>query len=91
MVRDGSVNHADARDVAALPLKEKSQSSTSWILLNCKGQCSIVDMDKHRIMNLAQIHYRDFRILDPMLSYPSAILGRERAILLNLEVHEIKP
>ncbi|XP_057745173.1 magnesium transporter MRS2-I-like isoform X2 [Arachis stenosperma] len=70
-------------------MKEKSHSqsssSTSWIVLNSKGHCSIVDMDKHRIMNLAQIHYRDFRILDPLLSYPSAILGREKAILLNLE------
>ncbi|KAL0390949.1 UNVERIFIED_CONTAM: Magnesium transporter MRS2-I [Sesamum calycinum] len=27
----------------------------------------------------------DLRILDPLLSYPSAILGREKAIVLNLE------
>ncbi|MED6119870.1 hypothetical protein PIB30_015822 [Stylosanthes scabra] len=72
-------------------MKEKShssqsKSSTSWIVLNSKGHCSIVDVDKHRIMNLAHIHYRDFRILDPLLSYPSAILGRDNAILLNLEV-----
>ena len=28
---------------------------------------------------------RDLRVLDPMLSYPSTILGRERAIVVNLE------
>ncbi|XP_020253190.1 magnesium transporter MRS2-F-like [Asparagus officinalis] len=28
---------------------------------------------------------RDLRVLDPMLSYPSTILGRERAIVINLE------
>ncbi|ONK71000.1 uncharacterized protein A4U43_C04F3690 [Asparagus officinalis] len=28
---------------------------------------------------------RDMRVLDPLLSYPSTILGRERAIVINLE------
>ncbi|AQK98847.1 magnesium transporter8 [Zea mays] len=28
---------------------------------------------------------RDLRVLDPLLSYPSTILGRERAIVVNLE------
>nr|CAD1838688.1 unnamed protein product [Ananas comosus var. bracteatus] len=28
---------------------------------------------------------RDLRVLDPLLSYPSTILGRERAIVINLE------
>ncbi|KAI3454580.1 hypothetical protein Pfo_011243 [Paulownia fortunei] len=28
---------------------------------------------------------RDLRILDPVLSYPSTVLGRERAIVVNLE------
>ncbi|KAL8116491.1 hypothetical protein AgCh_022851 [Apium graveolens] len=28
---------------------------------------------------------RDLRILDPLLSYPSIVLGRERAIVINLE------
>lgn len=28
---------------------------------------------------------RDLRILDPMLTYPSTILGREKAIVINLE------
>lgn len=36
-------------------------------------------------MRRAGLPGRDLRILDPMLSYPSTILGRERAIVLNLE------
>ncbi|XP_027166853.1 magnesium transporter MRS2-2-like [Coffea eugenioides] len=37
-------------------------------------------------MHRVQIHARDLRILDPLLSYPSTILGREKAIVLNLEI-----
>uniref|UniRef100_J3LSQ0 Magnesium transporter n=2 Tax=Oryza brachyantha TaxID=4533 RepID=J3LSQ0_ORYBR len=36
-------------------------------------------------MHRVDINARDLRILDPLLSYPSTILGRERAIVLNLE------
>ncbi|XP_024197312.1 magnesium transporter MRS2-I isoform X1 [Rosa chinensis] len=36
-------------------------------------------------MQRVHIHARDLRIVDPLLSYPSAILGRDRAIVLNLE------
>ncbi|XP_061360966.1 magnesium transporter MRS2-2-like [Gastrolobium bilobum] len=83
MARNGSISQSEAKELVAV--KEKPQSSTTWILFDSDGQCSIVEMDKHGIMDLAQIHYRDLRILDPLLSYPSAILGREKAILLNLE------
>lgn len=36
-------------------------------------------------MHMASLPARDLRILDPKLSYPSSILGRERAIVVNLE------
>ncbi|KAK9942090.1 hypothetical protein M0R45_007779 [Rubus argutus] len=36
-------------------------------------------------MHKVHIHARDFRIVDPLLSYPSTILVRDRAIVLNLE------
>ncbi|OIT35649.1 magnesium transporter mrs2-i, partial [Nicotiana attenuata] len=39
-----------------------------------------LDLDKYAIMKRVPIHARDLRILDPLLSYPSAILGREKAI-----------
>ena len=36
-------------------------------------------------MKRACLPARDLRILDPQLSYPSTILGREHAIVVNLE------
>ena len=55
--------------------------------MDSKGESSILDLDKYAIMKRVPIHARDLRILDPLLSYPSAILGREKAIVLNLEVN----
>lgn len=64
----------------------KSSVSRSWILFDKKGQSAILDLDKQGIMKRVPIHTRDLRILDPLLSYPSTILGREKVIVLNLEV-----
>ncbi|URD71986.1 Magnesium transporter [Musa troglodytarum] len=80
-----------AREVVALAaeaqaaLKKKTAAARSWILLDSSGEGTILDVDKYAIMHRVQIHARDLRILDPLLSYPSTILGRERAIVLNLE------
>lgn len=81
MARDGIAVASDFQ--AAL---KKKVVSRSWILLDCTGESAILDADKYAIMHRMQIHARDLRILDPLLSYPSTILGRERAIVLNLEV-----
>ncbi|KAI3961333.1 hypothetical protein MKX01_007047 [Papaver californicum] len=64
-----------------------SAASTSWIHLDCTGGATVLDVDKsaNLLHQKVQIHARDLRILDPLLSYPCAILGRERAILLNFE------
>ncbi|WCJ21633.1 Magnesium transporter MRS2-2 [Euphorbia peplus] len=69
----------------AASLKKKTAVSRSWILLDHNGHSTILDVDKYAIMRRVQIHARDLRILDPLLSYPSTILGRDRAIVLNLE------
>lgn len=66
-------------------LKKKAASPTSWILVDSLGQGTVLDVDKYAIMHRVHIHARDLRILDPLLSYPSTILGREKAIVLNLE------
>ncbi|MBA0583425.1 hypothetical protein Gorai_014283 [Gossypium raimondii] len=67
-------------------LKKKTAVTTSWISIDAKGKSVILDVDKYAIMRRVQVHARDLRILDPMLSYPSTILGREKVIVLNLEV-----
>ncbi|KAI4349444.1 hypothetical protein L6164_010031 [Bauhinia variegata] len=66
-------------------LVKKTAVSRSWILLDHNGNGTILDVDKYAIMRRVEIHARDLRILDPLLSYPSTILGREKVIVLNLE------
>lgn len=66
-------------------LAKKKQASKTWMLLDDKGDTMLLEVDKYAIMHRVGIHARDLRILDPLLSYPSTILGRERAIVLNLE------
>lgn len=66
-------------------IKKKTAVSRSWILLDHDGRGTVLDVDKYAIMRLVEIHARDLRILDPLLSYPSTILGREKVIVLNLE------
>ncbi|KAG5567492.1 hypothetical protein RHGRI_002890 [Rhododendron griersonianum] len=68
-----------------LSLKKKTAVSWRWMLMDESGEGTVLDLDKYDIMRRVPIHARDLRILDPMLSYPSIILGRERAIVLNLE------
>lgn len=68
-----------------LSFKKKTAASWNWMLLDSGGQASILDLDKFAIMKRVSINARDLRILDHLLSYPCAILGRERAIVLNLE------
>ncbi|KAK3146131.1 hypothetical protein QOZ80_3BG0261980 [Eleusine coracana subsp. coracana] len=64
---------------------KKRGASRSWILFDATGEERVLDADKYAIMHRVDINARDLRILDPLLSYPSTILGRERAIVLNLE------
>nr|XP_017252500.1 PREDICTED: magnesium transporter MRS2-I-like [Daucus carota subsp. sativus] len=66
-------------------LKKKTTISRSWILIDTNGESKILEMDKYDIMQRVPIYARDLRILEPLLSYPSAILGRDKAIVLNLE------
>ncbi|EOA28333.1 hypothetical protein CARUB_v10024534mg [Capsella rubella] len=67
------------------PDRELVSLPRSWISIDATWQKTVLDVDKHVIMHRVQIHTRDLRILDPKRFYPSAILGRERAIVFNLE------
>ncbi|KAI3859086.1 hypothetical protein MKX03_008151 [Papaver bracteatum] len=62
-------------------------ASRGWIYLDGTGEATVLDVDKsaNLLLQKFQIHERDLRILDPLLCYPCAILGRKRAILVNLE------
>ncbi|CAI7742149.1 unnamed protein product [Closterium sp. NIES-53] len=50
-----------------------------------RGLLGVIEADKYAIMRRCSIPARDLRILDPLLSYPSTLLGREQAIVVNLE------
>ncbi|GAB2278375.1 Magnesium transporter MRS2-2 [Dionaea muscipula] len=64
---------------------KKKAKQMSWIMLDSHGQGAYIDANKYEIIRRVDINARDLRILDPLLSYPSTILGREKAIVLNLE------
>ncbi|TKY48036.1 Magnesium transporter MRS2-F [Spatholobus suberectus] len=57
----------------------------SWMVVSERGQAHLEDVGKHSIMRRTGLPARDLRVLDPILSHPSSILGRERAIVVNLE------
>ncbi|KAL6209963.1 hypothetical protein ACLB2K_020901 [Fragaria x ananassa] len=67
------------------PLRKKGTGVKPWLLLDSNGQAQVVEVGKHAIMRRTGLPARDLRILDPLLSYPSTVLGRERAIVINLE------
>jgi Mg2+ and Co2+ transporter CorA len=57
----------------------------AWMVVDSRGQAEVIEAGKHAIMRRTGLPARDLRILDPLLSYPSTVLGRERAIVINLE------
>lgn len=75
-----------AEETKSIARKTSLSPTCSWIKLDANGHGSLLDVDKYDIMYQVHIDARDLRILDPLLSYPSTILCRERAIILNLEV-----
>jgi hypothetical protein len=66
-------------------LRKKGMGVRAWLLLDSTGQAQVVEAGKHTLMRRTGLPARDLRILDPLLSYPSTILGREGAIVINLE------
>ncbi|KAL4856218.1 Magnesium transporter MRS2-7 [Chlorella vulgaris] len=81
-------------DAPALPTgvsslaKPKSTFATiRWLAVNTEGEALHLELAKLRVTHYLGVQLRDLRLLDPQLatSYPSAILARERAIVVNLE------
>ncbi|GAB2292115.1 Magnesium transporter MRS2-3 [Dionaea muscipula] len=66
-------------------LRKKGMGVRAWLALDSTGQAQVVEAGKHAIMRRTGLPARDLRILDPLLSYPSTLLGRERAIVINIE------
>ena len=60
-------------------------ASREWLVVPASGRARVEEAGKHAVMARTGLPARDLRVLDPLLSYPSTILGRERAIVVNLQ------
>ncbi|KAF6152781.1 hypothetical protein GIB67_004610 [Kingdonia uniflora] len=67
------------------PLRRKAAGTRPWLVISESGKSHFEEVGKHSIMRRTGLPARDLRILDPVFTYPSSILGRERAIVVNLE------
>ncbi|GAQ88101.1 Magnesium transporters: CorA family [Klebsormidium nitens] len=65
--------------------KKKKPGCRMWLRFDIYGNTEVLEVDKYAIMRRASIPARDLRILGPLMSNSSTILGREKAIVLNLE------
>ncbi|KAJ7951994.1 Magnesium transporter MRS2-like protein [Quillaja saponaria] len=68
-----------------LGLKKRGQGLRSWIWVDASGNSQVIEVDKFTMMRRCDLPARDLRLLDPLFVYPSTILGREKAIVVNLE------
>ncbi|KAF9626651.1 hypothetical protein IFM89_038485 [Coptis chinensis] len=66
-------------------VKKRGHGSRSWIHIDKNGISKVLELDKGTLMRDCSLPARDLRLLDPMFIYPSTILGREKAIVVNLE------
>lgn len=66
-------------------LKKRGQGLRSWIRVDSSGNSQVIEVDKFTMMRRCDLPARDLRLLDPLFVYPSTILGREKAIVVNLE------
>ncbi|KAG8095036.1 hypothetical protein GUJ93_ZPchr0012g18935 [Zizania palustris] len=69
-----------------LNLKKRGGGTRSWIRVDsATASVQTLEVDKATMMRRCELPARDLRLLDPLFVYPSTILGRERAIVVNLE------
>ncbi|KAL8117433.1 magnesium transporter MRS2-1-like [Apium graveolens] len=72
------------RDAAYRP-SARDHGLRSWIRVDASGDSQEIEVDKLYMMRRCDLPARDLRLLDPSFVHPSTILGREKAIVVNLE------
>ena len=77
-----SLKATDRKKVGPLYL-----AARKWVKVDRNGTSSIIQAEKNELTHQLGVQLRDLRVLDPYLaaSYPSAILSRDRALVVNLE------
>ncbi|XP_066352854.1 putative magnesium transporter MRS2-D isoform X2 [Miscanthus floridulus] len=56
-----------------------------WAAVSTSGEWRSEAIGKHQLVRRTGLSARDLRALDPALSYPSSVMGRDRAIVVNLD------
>lgn len=85
-------NHSTHHSSKAGTAKTKKKAASAvnvrnWLRIDENGETSMIQADKYKLTHKLGVHGRDLRIMDPSLatSYPSAILCREKALVVSLE------
>ncbi|WVZ91870.1 hypothetical protein U9M48_037985 [Paspalum notatum var. saurae] len=61
-------------------------ASAEWAAVSTTGAWRVEPIGKHQLMRRTGLRARDLRVLDPAPSpYPSSVVGRDRAVVVNLE------
>jgi len=60
-------------------------AGAEWAVVSSAGAWRVEAIGKHQLMRRTGLPARDLRALDPALSYPSSLMGRDRAVVVNLE------
>jgi hypothetical protein len=73
--------------VAAGAAKSTPAVVRTWLRIEPNGESNVLQADKYKLTTKLGIQTRDLRLLDPHLAttYPSAILCRDKSIVVNLE------
>lgn len=71
--------------ILAMSARKKGAGPRAWLAVDSAGEGRVVEAGKQAIMQRTGLPGRDLRLLDPQLSCPSTLLGRERAVVVNLE------
>ncbi|KAI4382003.1 hypothetical protein MLD38_008018 [Melastoma candidum] len=79
------VRHLPFQSLDIWSLNKHGQGLRSWIRVDSCGNSKMVEEDRFAMMHRCSLSARDMRLLDPMFVYPSKILGREKAIVVNME------
>ncbi|BDA40370.1 magnesium transporter MRS2-B [Coccomyxa sp. Obi] len=86
---EGKGNAADA--LALKGIFDRRQLTVAgarkWMLVDDRGDAWVIEADRSVLTAQLNLHSRDLRLLDPMLTqiHPSAILCRDRVLLVNVE------
>ncbi|GIL90883.1 hypothetical protein Vretimale_17151 [Volvox reticuliferus] len=84
VVQDSVTGNGPHRKHRSEKQKKVPLVSTHWLKIDFMGRDTIICVDKHKLMHKLGIQARDLRLLDLTSATPPAILGRDKAIIVNL-------